>query len=67
MTEPLEDTWRCHACGRTRADADIDVASEKADLPDGGEVRTNARYCADSADCEAKARRLAREWMATAA
>ena len=47
-------TWKCHVCGDTRADSEIDVhttdLSKEFNLPDGS-FKQNVRYCNDRLLC----------------
>jgi hypothetical protein len=51
----MGDTWTCHVCGRTRADADIKVRKfvfmGKGRAGVDPTVIVNVRYCADTQSC----------------
>ncbi len=45
----IEDTWKCHACGKERPDNKISVLS--APLPIFLNATMNFRYCNDNFSC----------------
>lgn len=56
----LGGDWTCHACGATRPDEMISVASRTARWR-GVEMTANVRYCNDRRECEGRARVIAEE------